>query len=132
MGTLGSAAPGPALAVDANGARLEGQRISWLVADAAIHLVVAPASLTPGPFEFTALSVRPADDEGNPALCPRSEVRSVPYVSPWWSGFLPYDVSPDGRWIVIQRNGFELVSLESGLRLPLAFTVGLGAPAWRP
>lgn len=60
-----------------------------------------------------------------------SEVRSVPYVS-GWSGFLPYDVSPDGHWIVIQRNGFELVSLETGLRLPLAFTVGLGAPAWRP
>jgi hypothetical protein len=59
------------------------------------------------------------------------EVRSVPYTS-GWSGFLPYDVSPDGQWIVIQRNGFELVSLANGLRLPLAFTVGLGAPAWRP
>lgn len=61
-----------------------------------------------------------------------SELRSVPYVSEWWSGFLPYDVSPDGKWVVIQRNGFEVVSLESGLRLPLTFTIGLGAPAWRP
>jgi Tol biopolymer transport system component len=60
-----------------------------------------------------------------------SEVRSVPYDF-GWSGFPPYDVSPDGRWLVVQRNGFELVSLESGAVIPLTFTIGLGAPAWRP
>ena len=60
-----------------------------------------------------------------------SEVRSVPYGF-GWSGAPPYDVSPDGRWLVVQRNGFELVSLESGMVLPLTFTIGLGAPAWRP
>ncbi|HWE43013.1 MAG TPA: hypothetical protein VG432_10930 [Gemmatimonadaceae bacterium] len=81
----------------------------------------------------TLVALRSAPTPSIALLLPDgSEVRSVPYVSPWWSGFLPYDVSPDGRWIVIQRNGFELVSLESGLRLPLPFTVGLGAPAWRP
>ena len=60
-----------------------------------------------------------------------SEVRSVPYDF-GWSGSPPYDVSPDGRWLVVQRNGFELVSLESGAVIPLTFTIGLGAPAWRP
>ena len=60
-----------------------------------------------------------------------SEVRSVPHGADW-PGSFPYALSPDGQWAVVQRGVLELVNLESGLELPLAFTVGMGSPAWRP
>ena len=60
-----------------------------------------------------------------------SEARSVPHAADWPGGW-PYTMSPDGEWAVVQRGVLELVNLRSGLELPLAFTGGMGAPAWRP
>jgi Tol biopolymer transport system component len=46
------------------------------------------------------------------------------------------DWSPDGKWIVVRPNNapaLDLINVESGLTLPLAFTRGeLDLPAWRP
>lgn len=80
----------------------------------------------------TLVALRSAGSQAIVLLRPDgSEIRSLPY-SYGWSGPLPYDVSPDGHWLVVQRHGFELVNLENGMVLPLTFTIGLGAPAWRP
>ncbi|HKG90949.1 MAG TPA: hypothetical protein VKA84_03585 [Gemmatimonadaceae bacterium] len=56
------------------------------------------------------------------------------------SGFSPFDLSPDGRWIAVATDAVPpmgwrqvvLLSLDGKLRLPLAFTGGVVAPIWHP
>lgn len=42
--------------------------------------------------------------------------------------------SPDGQWIVATRQGpfIDLIRVETGLTLPLAFTGNFIDPVWRP
>ena len=42
------------------------------------------------------------------------------------------DWSPDGRWIVATSGSIDLIELETGLTLPLAFTQGFIEPTWKP
>jgi hypothetical protein len=44
-----------------------------------------------------------------------------------------FDWSPDGAWIVARGpNVLELINVQTGLTLPLAFTAALSGPAWKP
>jgi hypothetical protein len=63
-----------------------------------------------------------------------TRLSGIPYVRIDGLPGIAYDVSPDGHWLVVGRGtaGVELVSLDSGLRLPLAFTAGWSSPAWKP
>ena len=67
-----------------------------------------------------------------------STVRSVAYPAVTTLGGMLFDVAPDGRWLAVSANiegpsrRIELLSLETGMRLPLAFTTDMGSPAWRP
>jgi hypothetical protein len=64
-------------------------------------------------------------------------VRHVPYPVIATIGGMRYDIAPNGRWLAVAgdvegRRLIELVSLESGIRLPLAFTAGWSSPSWKP
>jgi hypothetical protein len=63
-----------------------------------------------------------------------TRLRGIPYTTMASPFVLSYDVSPDGHWLLAARGsaGFELVNLESGMRLPLAFTASWSSPAWKP
>ncbi|HEY0152054.1 MAG TPA: hypothetical protein VGB92_08660 [Longimicrobium sp.] len=46
-----------------------------------------------------------------------------------------FDWSPDGRWLIARNfnsGELELIEVATGQILPLAFSRGLGHPAWRP
>lgn len=46
-----------------------------------------------------------------------------------------FDWSPDGKWIIAQSFGtdvLELIEVATGRTLPLGFTKGMEQPAWRP
>jgi len=64
-------------------------------------------------------------------------VRTIPCAL---SELTLFDLSPDGRWIAVSANvdaeasalHIDLISLDTGLRLPLGYTKDMGSPAWRP
>ena len=48
---------------------------------------------------------------------------------------LGIDWSPDGRWLVARRGGLnaiEIIEVQTGMILPLAFTGAMFGPSWRP
>jgi len=53
-----------------------------------------------------------------------SETRSLP------GGAQNMDWSPDGDWIIAEKDGFELVNVETGMVLPVR--IPLFDPSWRP
>lgn len=66
-----------------------------------------------------------------------ARLRGIPYPPNQSSTLLAYDVSPDGQWLVVSFGQFEIVNLNTGMRLPLGFTAGdvpatWSEPAWEP
>lgn len=56
----------------------------------------------------------------------RTLVASVGYAA-------AFDWSPDGNWIIARPGAYlEVIEVQTGLRLPLAFTGALRDPAWKP
>ena len=65
-----------------------------------------------------------------------SVVREIPFAL---YGASPFDVSPDGRWVVVSTDfatfwtrHLFLFDLETGVHLPLGYSADMGAPAWKP
>jgi hypothetical protein len=64
-------------------------------------------------------------------------VRSI--AAPMYGDSPPFDISPDGRWVAAITNdggglagAVQLISLDTGIRLRLGFTTGMGSVAWHP
>jgi hypothetical protein len=50
----------------------------------------------------------------------------------WQANGEPFDWSPDGQWLVLSHNyRIELLQVDTGLLLPLAWSSVLGQPTWR-
>lgn len=44
-----------------------------------------------------------------------------------------FDWSPDGQWLLVSHDlKLDLVHVDSGLVLPLAWAFAIGQPSWRP
>ena len=60
---------------------------------------------------------------------------STPLTQPDSSSYLPlgFKWSRDSKWLVARRSGaLDLIRIQDGLRLPLAWSARLYDPAWRP